>query len=328
MRTFEKIKWGIVACGNIANKFSSDLALIEDAEIAAVASRNLEKAQAFAKKHRAKKAYGCYDELFLDPDVDIVYIATPHVSHAELSIQAMEHGKHVLCEKPLAMNTKEAKAMIATSKSTGRFFMEALWTRFNPSIVAAKELIDNGEIGEVKFIDANFSFKFSAGLDSRAIALELGGGAILDIGIYPAFLTYLLLGVPKDILARSIFHEITKCDMQTSMIFDYHDAQAILYSGFETNSDMVARIYGKEGQIQIHKQWHSAEGYTLIKDDVEHIYSLPTNGIGFTYEIEESHQCLRANKIESDLWSHQNSLDLISILDVVREQVGLVYPQE
>lgn len=328
MNTSKKIKWGIIACGNIANKFCLDLALIEDAEITAVASRNIEKAEAFSKKHNSKKAYGSYDELFLDDEIDIVYIATPHISHAELSIKAMEHGKHVLCEKPLALNAKDATAMIEASKRTNRFFMEALWTRFNPSIVAAKKRIDAGEIGKVKFINANFSFKFSAGLDSRTIALELGGGAILDIGIYPAFLTYLILGMPKDILSKAIFHKITKCDMQTSMIFNYEGAQAILYSGFESNSDMIARINGTEGQIEIHKIWHLAEGYTLIKDNEEHIYSLPTNGDGFTYEIEECHKCLNANKIESDMWSHQNSLDLISILDTVREQVGLVYPQE
>ena len=229
---FPKTKWGIVGCGNIAHKFTSDLALVDAAEIAAVASRSMEKAQVFRQKHNAKKAYASYEALFQDKDIDIVYIATPHASHAELSIQAMEHGKHVLCEKPLSLNAKEAAAMIGTSKRTRRFFMEALWTRFNPTIIAAKKRIDNGEIGEVKFINADFSFKLSAGLDNRTISLELGGGAILDVGIYPAFLSYFILGIPKEIVAKSQFHKITKCDMQSSMIFTYEDAQAILHSGF------------------------------------------------------------------------------------------------
>ena len=328
MNSSKKIKWGIVGCGNIANKFSNDLALIEDAQITAVASRSMQKAKDFAKMHNAKVAYGNYDDLFSDKNIDIVYIATPHTSHAELSIKAMESGKHVLCEKPLALNATDAKAMIEASKETNHFFMEALWTRFNPSIVAIKKVIDEGEIGQVKFINANFSFKFNKGLDSRTIDLNLGGGAILDIGIYPAFLSYLFLGTPKDILAKSIFHEITKCDMQTSMIFSYDDAQASLYSGFETNSDMIARIQGTEGQIYIHKTWHLAEGYTLVKNDEEQIFDLPTKGMGFTYEIEECHKCLQEKKIESKIWSHQNSLDLISILDLVRKQVGLKYPQE
>jgi predicted dehydrogenase len=156
----------------------------------------------------------------------------------------------------------------------------------------------------------------------------LGGGAILDIGIYPAFLTYLLLGTPKDILAKSIFNEISKCDMQTSMIFNYDHAQAILYSGFTCNSVNTARINGTEGQIIIPNSWHAAQEYTLIKNEKEKMFKLPILGNGFSYEIMECHQCILTYKIESELWSHQNSLDLISILDTVRDSVGLVYPQE
>ena len=323
-----KIKWGIIGCGNIANKFCSDLTLIEDALIVAVASRSSEKAEDFAKMHNAKTAYGSYDELFLDKNVDVVYIATPHVSHAALTIQAMKNGKHVLCEKPLALNFREASTIIETSKLTNRFFMEALWSRFNPSIIAIKKHIDNGALGQIKYINAEFSFKSDKPLDSRVIKLELGGGAILDIGIYPAFLSYLILGIPREIAAKSIFHEISKCDMQTSMIFDYDQAQAILYSGFSSDSVNSARISGTEGQIIIPDSWHAAQEYILIKNNEEKVFELPTYGNGFGYEIIECHRCIRDNKIESGLWSHQNSLDLISILDEVRNKVGLVYPQE
>ena len=328
MSSSNKIKWGIIGCGGIANKFASDLALIDVAELAAVASRNIDKAKNFAKKHKANIAYGSYDELFLDADIDIVYIATPHTSHAELSIKAMECGKHVLCEKPLSLNKIEAKAIIDTSKQTNCFFMEALWTRFNPSLVAAKKLIDAGEIGDIKYINADFSFKSLKPIDGRVLNMDLGGGSILDIGIYPAFLAYLLLGIPKEILAKSIFHEITKCDIQTSMIFHYKDAQADLYCSFTSRSDMIARISGTEGQIYLHNSWHVAQGYTLVKNNQEQVFDLPTTGIGFSHEIIECHNCIRANKIESKYWSHQNSLDLISILDTVRNEVGLKYPQE
>lgn len=323
-----KIKWGIIGCGNIANKFCADLGLTEDALITAVASRSIVKAQNFAKTHHAEKAYGAYDELFLDKDVDIVYIATPHVSHAALSIQAMKNGKHVLCEKPLSLNAKEATAILATSKRTNRFFMEALWTRFNPTIVEIKRRIDKGEIGQVKFINAEFSFKLDKPIDSRVLNLDLGGGAILDIGIYPAFLAYLMLGIPKEVLAKSILHSITKCDMQTAMIFNYDHAQAILYSGFTSNCVNTANISGTEGQIIIPNSWHGAHEYVVIKNNEEVTFKLPIIGNGFGYEIMECHKCLRNNKIESEHWSHQNSLDLITILDNVRKQVGLVYPQE
>ena len=328
MSTSNTIKWGIVGCGKIAHKFCQDLALIKDAELTAVASRNLKKGQEFGNTYNSKKAYGSYDELFLDKDVDIVYIATPHISHAELSIKAMEHGKHVLCEKPLGLNAKDAKKMIEASKRTGKFFMEALWTRFNPNIIEIKKRIDNGDIGQVNYINADFSFKAPFEIDDRTLALELGGGAVLDIGIYPAFLSYLILGVPKDIIAKSIFHPVTKCDMQTSMTFDYSNAQAVLYSGFTANSDMVAKIYGTEGQIFIDKIWHMTEGYTLVKGEEKQVIENKTLGLSYSYEIMECHKCLRKNKLESELWSHQNSLDLISILDRVREKVGLKYPQE
>ncbi|MDY7395765.1 Gfo/Idh/MocA family oxidoreductase [Aureibaculum sp. 2210JD6-5] len=323
-----KIKWGIVGCGNIANKLASDLALVTDAELYAVASRNIEKAKAFAQQHNSKKSYGGYDELFQDENIDIVYIATPHSSHCELSLKALENGKHVLCEKPLAINRKETEKMIALSKSKNLFFMEGLWTRFIPTFVEAKKRIDNGEIGEIKYIKADFSFKSEHLLESRVFNLNLGGGAILDIGIYPAFLAYALLGKPKEILAKSIFHNTTKCDVQSSMLFHYEDAQAILYSSFMSKSKMIACISGSEGEIYIHNQWHVAQGYTMVKNNEEIKFELPTTGIGFSHEIEECHNCIRNNQIESKLWSHQNSLDLISILDKVRGKVGLVYPQD
>ncbi len=324
----EKISWGIIGCGNIANKFACDITLVEDAILTAVASRDLDKANVFAAQHKALNSYGSYTDLFSDPNIDIVYIATPHVFHAELSIQAMAAGKHVLCEKPLALNALEAAKMIETSKRTNRFFMEALWTRFNPTIVDIIHKIQEGAIGEIKYINADFSFMSTKPLDGRVMNLEFGGGSLLDIGIYPAFLAYTLLGKPNDILAKANFHKLTKCDMQTAMIFSYHEAQAVLYSGFESNSDSEAHISGTEGQIYIHKRWHEAKGYTLVKNDQRQVFEFPINGIGFTYEIEECHKCLRAGKIESELWSHQNCLDLISILDAVRVQVGLKYPQE
>ncbi len=324
----KKIKWGIIGCGNIAHKFASDLSILEDAELFAVASRSEEKAKEFQLKHKATKSYSDYNQLIEDKDIDIVYIATPHSSHAEWSIKAMEQNKHVLCEKPLAINKKETSEILETSKRTNRFFMEALWTRFNPSFVEIKKLIREGAIGEIKYINADFSFKTDKPLNSRVLNLQLGGGAILDIGIYPAFLTYTLLGIPNEILAKSIFHKVTKCDMQTSMIFHYPNAQAVLYSSFASKSDMTAKISGTEGQIIIPDPWHVPQGFTLVKNDQKKTFDLPTTGIGFSHEIIECHQCIRENNIESKIWSHQNSLDLITILEKVRKQVGLNYPQE
>ena len=165
-------------------------------------------------------------------------------------------------------------------------------------------------------------------LEGRVLNPALGGGALLDIGIYPAFLVYLFLGVPKEILAKAIFHEITKCDMQTSMVFHYEEAQAVLSCSFTSRSDMIARISGTDGQIYLHDTWHLSQGFTLAKDGREQVFEIPTTGMGFSHEIMECHHCINTNKTESDSWSHQNSLDLISILDTVRDRIGLRYPQE
>ena len=205
MGVSKTIKWGIIGCGKIAHKFASDLSLIEDAELFAVASRSKEKAKEFQLKHRAIKSYGSYNQLLNNEDIDIVYIATPHVSHAKWSIKAMNHGKHVLCEKPLAINKTETLQILETSKKTNRFFMEALWTRFNPSFVAIKKLVSEKVIGNIKYIQADFSFKSNFPVSSRVLNLDLGGGAILDIGIYPAFLTYALLGIPTEIISQISF---------------------------------------------------------------------------------------------------------------------------
>lgn len=322
----QKIKWGIIGLGNIAHQFANDLMLVEEAELIAVASRNLEKAQEFAEKYNCKKAYDSYDAIINDPEIDILYIATPHNSHAALTIKALQNNKHVLCEKPLALNYDDALQMINASKENNKFFMEAFWTRFNPSFREAFSKIKNGEIGEVKYINADFAFCANLeGIGNRNTDLKLGGGALLDIGVYPLFLCYIVLGIPKEILAKSNFYK-TGADVQTSMILQYENAQAILHASFVSTSNIKATINGTKGRINLNTLWHEAQSYTLNVDDQEEEILLATKGKGFTYEIEECHLCLKENRIESELWSHQNSLELIKIVDRVRSQIGLEYP--
>jgi predicted dehydrogenase len=324
----KKIKWGIIGCGNIANKFASDLALVKNAELIGVASRSQDKAVVFGRTHSVKKAYDSYDKLLNNGEIDIVYIATPHTSHAALSIKAMKMGKHVLCEKPLALNRNETQNILKTSNATSRFFMEALWTRFNPTFIEVLHKIRQGELGTIKYLNAEFSFKSDKPLGSRVLDVNLGGGAILDIGIYPVFLAYMILGKPTKIMATSLFHEDTKCDVQTSMIFEYENAQAMLYSSFASKTEISANVSGTEARIQIKEPWHAAENYSVYKDERSIDFNHKLTGMGYYYEILECHKCIADNKIESELWSHQNSLDLISILDEIRKIVGLKYPQE
>lgn len=323
----EKIKWGIIGLGNIAHQFAKDLMLVDEAELVAVASRNLDKAQEFAQNYDCSKAYDSYDAIINDAEVDILYIATPHNSHAALTIKALRNKKHVLCEKPIALNYTDAFQMIEASKKNNQFFMEAFWTRFNPSFREAFSKIKKGEIGEVKYINADFAFTAEelGGEGNRKTDISLGGGALLDIGVYPLFLCYLVLGIPVEILAKANFHQ-TGADLQTSMILQYDNAQAILHSSFVSTSNIKATINGTKGRINLNTLWHQTQSYTLTVDEQDEEILLPTKGKGFTYEIEECHHCIKENKIESELWSHQNSLELIKIVDEVRSKIGLEYP--
>lgn len=322
------IKWGIVGAGNIAHSFSKDLALVNGGELTAVASRNLEKAQAFASEYGAPNAFGSYEELFNSDTVDVIYIATPHTTHAELSIAAMKAGKNILCEKPVGVNKGEVEQMIKVAEENNVFFMEALWTRFNPTIKKVKELVDNGTIGDIGYLHADFAFyALDRDESGRLLNPALAGGSLLDIGIYPIFLSYLMLGMPKDIKASANFYK-TGVEEQISMIFNYEKAQAILYSGLNSNSEKKAEIAGNKGSIFIHPRWHETSGYTLEIDGDSSVVEVGKVGKGYTYEIEEVHNCLNTGKIESDLWSHQNSRDLIEIMDTVRNKVGIVFPFE
>ena len=327
MNNTRKIKWGIIGLGNIAHQFAKDLMLIDDAELAAVASRNHEKSKEFAKQYNCQKAYSSDEAIINDPEIDILYIATPHSSHAALTIKALQHNKHVLCEKPIALNYNDALQMINASKANNNFFMEAFWTRFNPSFREAFSKIKNGEIGEVKYINADFAFFTDniEGVGDRKTDIKLGGGSLLDIGVYPLFLCYVILGIPMEILAKSNFHQ-TGADLQTSMILHYENAQAILHCSFVSNSNIKATINGTKGRINLNTLWYQAQSYTVTIGEQEQEILLPTKGKGFTYEIEECHHCIKNDRIESALWSHQNSLDLISIVDQVRHQIGLEYP--
>jgi len=320
----QKIKWGIIGLGNIANQFATDLQLLEDAEIVAVASRNKDNANAFAQKYNCTKAYDSYDALFADKNVDIIYIATPHNSHAELSIKALENGKHVLCEKPIALSYNDAIRMIEASKKNNKFFMEAFWTRFIPSVQEALAKVKNGEIGEIKYLKADFNFIGNETPGSRLFDKQSGGGALFDVGVYPLFLSYIMCGIPNEIFAKSIFHE-NGIDLQTSIILQYKNAQATLHTSIVSESDMKAIIAGTKGRIELNAPWFMADGYAVIKEEKETSFSLSNLGKGYSYEAIECHNCIRNNQIESKLWSHQNSLDLSKMVEEIKNQVGLEF---
>jgi predicted dehydrogenase len=323
MEKTNKIRWGIIGLGNIANQFAADLKLIEEAELIAVASRDITKANEFAKNHDCDKFYSSYDELFSDDQVDIIYIATPHNSHAELSIRAMQNGKHVLCEKPLSLSYHDAVQMIEASKKYNKFFMEAFWTRFIPSIRELLSKVKSGKIGSVKYLKADFAY-YNSELGTRLTEKKLGGGALYDIGVYPLFLSYIILGIPQEIVAKSTYHT-TGVDLQTTMILQYQSAQSVLHAGLVSASDMKATISGTHGRIDIDSPWFMTEGYSIIKNEEEEKFRISNIGKGYAHEAIECHACIKNNQIESKLWSHQNSLDLSSIVEEVKNQIGLQF---
>lgn len=321
------IKWGIIGLGRIAHKFAEDLLLVKNCTLEAVASRDLKKAESFSKQYNATTFYNSYEALFKNTLVDIVYIATPNNSHKLYTVLALEHKKAVLCEKPFAINKKQVYSMIEASKNNNTFLMEAMWSRFIPSIKKIKTSIDSGEIGEVKYINADFSFKANTSIQ-RIYDKELGGGSLLDIGIYPVFLAYLLLGIPTKINANAHYYK-SGADSQLAMLFNYKNAQAILFSSFNSTSKRVAKISGTLGEIIINNPWNETNSFTIQKNNEEaSLISLPTVGKGFSHEIVECANCLLENNIESATWSHQNSLDLITLLDAVREKINLTYEED
>ncbi len=325
----KKVNWGIIGLGKIAHKFANDLLLIEDAELHAVASRNINKAKDFGQKYSVREYYGSYSELAQDPKIDIVYIATPHVFHFEYSKLCLENGKSVLCEKPLGMNEKEVKALIELAGSKNLFLMEGLWTRFIPAFEKVLSLLNQNVIGELHSVKADFGFMAAKDLKGRLYNKDLGGGSLLDIGIYPVYLALMTLGIPKGIKSHSTMTP-EGIDSACEMLFDYeNNVKANLESTFEANTPTEAYIYGTKGHIKLHYRFHHTENISLVLNDApEQRFEIKYRGEGYFHEILEVNLCLKQKKLESSKHPLKRSLQLIKILDRVRHQIGLKYKSD
>jgi predicted dehydrogenase len=327
--TNKKYNWAILGPGKIAQVFAGDLKLLSNANLYAVGSRSLDRAKDFARQFGFQKAYGSYEELVADPDVDIVYVASPHINHYGNSLLCLKHKKAVLCEKPIAINAEQFKCMTGAAKKNNEFFMEALWTRFIPSFQKCKELIEEGAIGDIQLIEADFCFKAQYDVEGRLFNPLLGGGSLLDIGIYPVFIAMALLGKPIFIKAIAS-HADTGVDNTCSMIFKHKDeAISVLFSSLTTDGRNEALIHGSEGTIKLKSRWHAPSSIDLMKrgEETEH-FSFFEPGNGYQYEASEVMKCLDEGKLESTIFSWQDSLDLISTLDAIRKEAGIIYPKE
>lgn len=326
MTSKNKINWGIIGPGKIARTFAQDLRSVENAVIHGVASRSGEKAGAFAGEFNAVKSYDSYEALAADPDIDIVYIATPHVFHFENTMLCLKHGKNVLCEKPLGMHAGQVKTMIAEARKRKLFLMEGIWTRFIPATKLLLDLIRSRKIGEIISTRADFGFRGNPDPKARLFNNNLGGGSLLDIGIYPVYLSLLLLGPPSDIKAMARMSE-TGVDSFCSMLLDFPGGEkSVLESTFEAHTPTEALIYGTKGTLKLHASFHHARRISFYRDG-EHKETLEVGyrGNGYVHEIEEVHHCLQNTLMESQKHSLQSSLDLISVLDRVRKEIGLDY---
>jgi len=323
------INWGIIGLGRIAHKFAQDLALLSNARLHAVASRSQERAEAFAKEYDAPHAFGSYEAIVDCPELDVVYVATPHVTHCENTLLCLRHNIPVLCEKPLGMNMQEVQKMMMTAQAQETFLMEALWTRFSPTLRKALDLIYKDTIGAVHAVKADFGFKPPFDPQSRLFNRELGGGALLDIGIYPVFLALLVLGKPHQIKAFATLGA-TGVDEEVGAIFHYQNGNmAHLHTTIRAKTKTEAFIFGERGTIHLHTRWHEPTSMSLLLNgERPQNFTFDDRGNGYTYEAQEVMQCLQDGKIESDLMPLSFSSDLMGLLDEIRNQTGIRYPQD
>ena len=318
------IRWGILGLGHIAQKFAQDLASVHGAQLYSVASRSPQKASSFANQFHVPVSYGSYELLVKDPLVDAIYIATPHSFHKEHAILCLQYKKAVLCEKPFAMNLEEVEEMISVSERENTLIMEALWTAFLPHYQYLINFLKNNTFGKVLRLEADFGFKSTHGLDSRVLKKELGGGSLLDIGIYPVFLALSTLGIPKSIEADATFFT-NGADSSCEMIFNYDNSKAILKSTFLKKIPTEAIFTCEYGVIKINTMFHQPTSITLLQNGIEEHVDFSTKTFGYNFEIEHFNQLLRDHKKESDLMSFSFSKDLIATLDLIRKKINLNY---
>jgi predicted dehydrogenase len=326
--------WGIIGPGKIANKFALALKLVPGARLGAIASRNAEKSRAFAATHDAPHIYDNYAALAADPTIDAIYIATPHGFHAEHALLCLRKGKAVLCEKPMALFAREVQHMIDASRENNAFLMEAMWTRFIPLMGAVIDLVDSGQIGVVKYIRADFGFLSPFDPAGRLYDLRLGGGSLLDIGIYPLYLCLQLLGEPNRITAAGRLSP-TGSDETCHAILQYSEgesasaATAVISSTLVCQTSLTAEIAGTEGMIRIPTSWYKNDRFEWNRtgEPVVNVQLEPMVN-GFEYQIAEVMRCMELGLIESPSLPHVFSLMMSRTMDTIRAQIGVKYPNE
>jgi predicted dehydrogenase len=321
-------RWVVAGPGGIAARFAEGMQLVEDGMIVAVASRVIERADDFADRFDIPTRYGSYEALAADTEVDIVYVATPHMRHEPDTLLFVEAGKHVLCEKPFALNAAQARRMVKAARARGVFLMEAMWSRFLPSFRVLSDLLDGGRIGEPLVVEADFGFRMPVMAEHRLFDPRLGGGALLDLGIYPVQLCSLVLGAPDRVAADGIVGDTGVDEQVAAVLHHERGALGIVKAAIRVTLPCAARISGADGWIEVPPfahcpQWIGVGGGAQIER-----IDAAFHGEGLRFQVEEVHRCLARGSIESEVMPLAESISIMSTLDAIRSQVGVVYPDE
>ncbi|MET7847220.1 Gfo/Idh/MocA family protein [Streptomyces avermitilis] len=328
----ERVRWGILATGGIAAAFAADLVDLPDAEVVAVASRSVESAKTFAERFGIPRAYGEWGALAEDEDVDVVYVATPHSAHRAAAGLCLEAGRGVLCEKAFTLNAREAEELVALARRHDGFLMEAMWMYCNPLVRRLKALVDDGAIGEVRTVQADFGLAGPFPPSHRLRDPAQGGGALLDLGVYPVSFAQLLLGEPSDVAARAVLSE-EGVDLQTGALLSWESgALASVHCSISGGTPVSASVTGAEGRIDIPHGFFFPDRFVLHRDgrDPEEFTADPAAGPrnSLKHEAAEVMRALRADETESPLVPLDGTLAVMRTLDAIRERIGVRYPGE
>ena len=323
------MRWGILGTGGIGHNFAAGLRDTPDATIWAVGSRTEDSTRDFAASFGIERYYGSYADLVSDPGVDVVYVATPHPFHEENAALCLEAGKHVLCEKPMTINAAQAERLVALAREKGLFLMEGMWTRFFPLMERVRYLLSSGAIGEPRLLDVDFGFRAPFDPSQRLFNPDLGGGALLDVGVYCVSLSSMIFGAPDRITGLAHVGE-TGVDEQSAVVLDHGDGRMSTISiATRTATPQEAVISGTGGRIRIHPDWWRPDTLTLSRPGQENeTVTAPFTGNGFPHEAAEVMRCIRSGARGSEVMPLQETLSIARTMDELRRQWGLVYPGE
>ncbi len=323
------IRWGILGTGTIARKFAEGLRVVPGAELVAVGSRARATADTFGRAFDVPHRHDTYEALAADPDVDVVYVATPHTLHRDNTLLCLDEGKPVLCEKPFAINTDQASEMVSAARERGLFLMEAMWNRYNPVVLEAERLLQDGAIGEVRMLVADLGLGAPFDPRNRLFDIELGGGALLDLGVYPVAMAFLAFGAP-DRVATLAHLGSTGVDERAGIVFSYEDGRlAVLNTSLMEKTPSDAVFFGAGGSLRLHGPIYCPTAITLARaGEKERRIEPAVEGNVYNYEAVEVMRCLRVGELESPAMTLEESLAIMRTLDAIRAEWGLRYPGE